>query len=88
MFTILAPQLVQHSSGYKVFVKNIAAVGYTDDLIEAEIEADFLSAIVPIYKDSFKITSSKTDGINNGNIIMRIEEALGFLGIKYELLES
>jgi hypothetical protein len=49
MFEKIGPQLARHESGYTVFVADREHVGYRDALIEAAIDADFLSGIVPLY---------------------------------------
>ena len=94
MFKKIGPQLAQHESGYSVFVADREHVGYRDAVIEVMIEADFLSGIVPLYYKTLKgkkgdaVFNSLTDPDMAQVIIRRIQEALTFLGITFELVQD
>jgi hypothetical protein len=94
MFKKIGPQFAEHESGYSVFVADREHVGYRDSAIEATIEADFLSGVVPLYCKTLKgkkgeETFTPANDPDTAQAIMRrIEEALAFLGIRFEVVQD
>jgi len=94
MFKKIGPQFAQHESGYSVLVADREHVGYRDSAIEAEIEADFLSGVVPLYcktlegKNRGEPFSSASNPDVACTVLQRIEEGLEFLGIRFELVRD
>jgi hypothetical protein len=93
MFTRLAPQKVQHSSGYIVQTGSRYSLQYLDGGTVAEVQADF-APVTGIFPNSMTIrakndTSPRPATPDEKALIMsRIESALKFLKEKYELIEG
>lgn len=90
MFTKLAPQKVQHSTGYIVQTGGRYSLQYLDGEMVAEVQADFAKT-TGIYPDSLTIRDQKYSPPRQprpeerDTIIARIEAALQFLGERYEI---
>ncbi|HJW94094.1 MAG TPA: hypothetical protein VJ901_10790 [Thermoanaerobaculia bacterium] len=90
MFRRLAPQKVQHSSGYVVQTGDRYSLQYLEGDLCATIEVDF-GVITGIYPDSMSIRHGsqgevrRPTGIERQEIMDRIKGALDFMGTKYEI---
>ncbi len=93
MFTQLAPQKVQHSSGFIVQTGSRYSLEYLDGNTVAEVEVDF-APVTAIYTDSVIIRTKNDISARPATpeekviIVSRIESALQFLGAKYELCKG
>lgn len=89
MFKRLAPQKVQHTSGYIVQTGGRYSLEYIGDKVTASVEADFVR-VTGIYPESMTIrdlnasTRPATEE-ERARIMERITSALAFLGEKYEI---
>ena len=93
MFTKITPQSAQNSAGYTVFVADRELAGYEDDSIRANIAADFLCGIVPLYRLTIQITTKAGQAASYSQpfeekIIERIKEGLLFLGTHTETVDE
>jgi hypothetical protein len=93
MFTRIAPQKVQHNSGYIVQTGGRYCLQYLDGGMEAEVQADF-APTTGIYPDSLTIrdnegsTPRPASSEERKMIMGRIEAALKFLGEEYEICKG
>ena len=90
MFKRIAPQRAQNTSGCIVQVGSRDSIQYLDNDTTAEVEADLLCQIVPIYYET--LTLRKAGGIAQSPsmqqrelIINQIKCGLDCLGIRYEM---
>ena len=90
MFTRIAPQRAQHSSGFIVQVGGRYSVQYLHGDLVAEVEADMLCQTVPLYVETLVLRRASGRSValpleERKIILERIENGLEFLGIPYEL---
>ena len=93
MFTILAPQKVQHSSGFIVQTGGRYAIQYVEKSFMAEVMTDLTDSIVPIYVETLALNKAGNtpSGITEEHaelIINRIKEGLKCLDVEYEICKG
>lgn len=84
-FTLLAPQRVQHSSGFLVQVKDRSHVEYIEGDDVAMVEVDF-GRTMAIYEDTLKLVGSDSarDTMSpqrRDEIVDRIRAGMKFMGV-------
>ena len=86
MFSKAAPQHAIHSDGFSVFIQSREAIGYEDSTCTAELGADLLCGIVPLYTDQLRISRKSDNAVGRDVIVERIVSGLEFLGVRSELV--
>jgi DNA repair exonuclease SbcCD ATPase subunit len=91
MFKDIAPQQVQHDSGYIVQSGGRYSLQYIDGDLLAEIEGDRGPSVIGIFPRSMVVRQGGVEKIRVPNekqlIIDRITSALAHWGMKYEIYE-
>ena len=89
MFTRIAPQKVQHSSGYIVQVGSRSSIQYSDNKMRAEIEVDF-APVTGIYPETLVVTGISGEQLVLSEheleaILQCILKGIAALGINFEV---
>ena len=92
MFTDLAPQKIQHHTGYIVQTGGRYSLQYVDGDIFAEIEVDF-GPITGLYPDSMTVRRGDSapalpSSDERELIVARVEEALNYWGMKFKIYKG
>jgi hypothetical protein len=90
MFTKIAPQKVQHSTGYIVQVANRYLIQYIDNERKADVEVDF-AKVTGIYPETLVISDTRGEKRaisyqEREEILQRLLLGIEALGISFEVL--